>query len=147
MSFTCSDSAKIIQLCSENRPGKNVYASTKLANLFFTRKLSENVNLMKNVEICLTSPGFTYTRLHRYVSKPRLAFLALFAPLFAMILKSSSQGAQTVIGCAVSDHVRSDVLYHDCKPDLAHFKSGIASDMSAADRVYNLTMQAIKEHL
>lgn len=73
--------------------------------------------------------------------------LALFAPLFAMILKSSKQGAQTVIGCALSDHVRSDVLYHDCKPDLAHFKTGIASDMTAADRVYKLTMQTLKEHL
>lgn len=146
-SFTCSDSAKIIQLRNENRPGKDVYSSTKLANLFFTRKLSENTNLMKNVEICLTCPGFTFTRLHRYVTTPRLVFLALFAPLFAMILKSSSQGAQTVIGCAVSDHVRSDVLYHDCKPDLAHFKSGIATDTTAADRVYKLTMQALKEHL
>ena len=73
--------------------------------------------------------------------------LFLFAPLFAMIMKSSKQGAQTVIGCAMADHVRSDVFYLHCKPDLENFKRGIASDTAAADRVYQLTMQAIKEHV
>ncbi|XP_017487210.1 PREDICTED: retinol dehydrogenase 14-like [Rhagoletis zephyria] len=60
------DSAKITQLCNENRPDKEVYSSTKLVNLLFTRKLSENHSLLKNVEVCLLCPGFTYTRLHRY---------------------------------------------------------------------------------
>ena len=124
-----------------------MYASSKLANLLFTRHLSLKHEALKSVNICLASPGFTFTRLHRYVSKPRLVLLGLFAPLFAMILKSSKQGAQTIIGCAMADHVRPDVLYHHCKPNEKHFKEGIASDANTSERVYQLTMRALKDYV
>lgn len=64
-----------------------------------------------------------------------------------MVLKSSKQGAQTIIGCAMAENVRPDVLYHDCKADVKHFQEGIASDGIVSERVYQLTMQALKDHV
>ena len=141
------DSSRVVELRREDKPSKVVYASSKLLNLLFTRQLSQNRDMLRNVEICLASPGFTFTRLHRYVSKPRMMLLTLFVPLFAMVLKSSKQGAQTIIGCAMTDHVRPNVLYHHCKTDENHFKTGIANDTNASERVFQLTMQALKDHV
>jgi len=73
--------------------------------------------------------------------------LALFSPLFAMILKSPKQGAQTIIGCAMADHVRSDVLYHNCKPNGKHLQHAAASDSQVSERVYSLTMQTLKRYV
>lgn len=47
----------------------------------------------------------------------------------------------------MADNVRPDVLYHDCKADAKHFQEGIASDDIVSERVYQLTMQALNDHV
>ena len=124
-----------------------IYASTKLANLLFIRQLAKEDKLLGNVQVCLASPGFTFTRLHRYVSRSKLIALTIFTPLFAMIMKSPRQGAQTIIGCAMSDTIRSDVMYHNCKANEKHFKSGIVNDADYCEHLFNITMKTIKDYL
>ncbi|KAH7641724.1 restnol dehydrogenase-like protein [Dermatophagoides farinae] len=127
-----------------NKRGREIYASTKLANLHFMRSLSTRKNLIKNVEICLASPGFCYTRLHRYSSRSSLIWMSLFAPLFFMIVKSSKQGAQTIIGCSMIPHLRSDVLYHHCKEDELFFQKGPPSFVSNSHHLFEITMKSIE---
>ncbi|XP_027199179.2 retinol dehydrogenase 14-like isoform X1 [Dermatophagoides pteronyssinus] len=130
-----------------DKRGREIYASTKLANLHFMRSLSTHKNVVKNVEICLASPGFCYTRLHRYTSSSRLIWMSLLAPLFFMIVKSSRQGAQTIIGCSMLSRVRPDVLYHDCKEDEHFFQKGPASLVSNSNDSYEITMKSIEPFL
>ncbi|KAI2805698.1 Retinol dehydrogenase 14 [Blomia tropicalis] len=141
------DDSKIIELRRLNQSNKDIYMSSKLANLLFTRHLSKLITNNLNLDICLASPGFTLTRLHRYVTIPKRFLLALYAPLFAMILRSPKQGAQTVIGCAMSQQVQSDVLYQNCRANDKLLSSGIVNDQQASERVYRLTMSTLNKCL
>lgn len=107
----------------------------------------KKANLIKNVECCLVSPGFCYTRLHRHLNRFKLIFVALLFPLWATILKSSRQGAQTVIGCSMIKNVHTDVLYQHCKMDKEYLQKKIFNEQASAERVYNITMDTIENIL
>lgn len=140
----CRNSSRLAEFASQAKQGKMIYASSKLANLLFSRHLSTRRDLIKGVDICLASPGFTFTKLHRYFSRSRLAAASLFAPLFVMILKSPKQGAQTIIGCAMTtSKMRSDVLYYNCKANESIMQQGIINDSSLAEHVFDQTMKSI----
>lgn len=118
-----------------------------MANAYFVQCLLKKENLINNVECCLVSPGFCYTRLHRHLNRFKMIFVALLFPLLAAIMKSSRQGAQTVIGCSMIKNVQPNVLYQHCKMDKEYFKNKIFNDDISAQRVYDITMDTIESIL
>ena len=103
-----------LQSEKEYNPGQ-AYAQSKLANVLFTRELSKK---LEDTDVIVASlhPGVVKTELGRHLSIAK-SFLAsmLFAPLVWLIFKTSWQGAQTSIHCAVSNDVESGLYYSDCK--------------------------------
>lgn len=103
-----------LQSEKEYNPGQ-AYAQSKLANVLFTRELSKK---LEDTDVIVASlhPGAVKTELGRHLSIAK-SFLAsmLFAPLVWLIFKTSWQGAQTSIHCAVSNDVESGLYYSDCK--------------------------------
>ena len=121
----------------------NVYPNTKLANLHFARELSLKTDLIKNIKISVASPGFAFTKLHRNVPKSRLLLMSLLTPLLLPFLRSSRDGAQTIIGCALMPETKSDILYRNCKSDLKL----TFNDPSQSSKVYEWTMNSLKPFL
>ncbi|XP_068729843.1 retinol dehydrogenase 13-like [Montipora capricornis] len=103
-----------LQSEKEYNPGQ-AYAQSKLANVLFTRELSKK---LEDTDVIVASlhPGAVKTELGRHLSIAK-SFLAsmIFAPLLWLIFKTSWQGAQTSIHCAVSNDVESGLYYSDCK--------------------------------
>ena len=94
----------------------SAYSQSKLANVLFTRELKKR---LEDTDILVTAvhPGVVKTELARHTTfaKSKIASLTL-APLAWLFFKTSLQGAQTTIYCAVADDVESGLYYSDCKP-------------------------------
>ncbi|KAI7690069.1 Retinol dehydrogenase 14 [Sarcoptes scabiei] len=143
--------SKIDQNQLKNVSDKNikVYQSSKLANLQFMRALSVKLqsNSKNKIQICLASPGFCYSRLHRYSSNKQMIFYSLLAPFLFAFMKSSRQGAQTIVGCSMIEHIRStDVLYHNCAIDEEFLKKVPMSASITDETVYEITNKSINEY-
>lgn len=123
----------------EYNPGP-AYAQSKLANILFTRELS---NRLEDTEILVTAvhPGIVKTELARHTSfgKSRVASFTL-APLAWLFFKTPRQGAQTTIHCAVSDDVESGLYYSDCKPKEP---ADQAKDAEAAKRLWEISADLV----
>lgn len=141
------DPIDLIELQNLRLSASSIYSSTKLTNLIFMRQIINEGKMAENIQICFATPGFAFTRLHRYVPKPTRIAMALFFPLLAMVLKTSKEGAQTIIGCALAKSVSSDVIYQNCKPNESHFRSGITADYKTGERLFDLTTKALKDYL
>jgi len=122
---------------------RNVYPNTKLANLLFARQLSLKPELTKGVNISVASPGFALTRLHRNVPRSRLILMSLLSPLLLPFLRTSRDGAQTIIGCAMMKETQPDILYRNCKSDMQL----TFSDPSQGPKVFQWTMDSLKPFL
>ena len=104
-----------LQSEQDYHPGQ-AYAQSKLANVLFTRELSKKLD---DTDVIVTAlhPGVVKTELGRHLSLANSILARLvFGPLLWLIFKTSWQGAQTTIHCAVSDDVESGLYYSDCKP-------------------------------
>jgi len=96
-----------------DKPQKNPYANSKLANVYFARELYLR---LKNTGVAVhtLSPGMVATDLGRH----RLNGISRFflKPLISLFLKSPLEGSQTVVYCAVSETLdeESGGYYTDC---------------------------------
>ncbi|KAL3873611.1 hypothetical protein ACJMK2_036707 [Sinanodonta woodiana] len=93
------------------------YCHSKLANILFNRELSRRL-LGTGVTTYALHPGIINTELMRYRRKGILVLSwYLFCPLTWLLMKSTIQGIQTTIYCAVSEDLEgvSGRYYSDCK--------------------------------
>ncbi|TNN40215.1 Retinol dehydrogenase 12 [Liparis tanakae] len=92
---------------------KGAYSQSKLANVLFTRSLAGKLE-GTGVTTYSLHPGVVQTDLWRHLSGPQQFVMKMVSPF----TKSSSQGAQTSIYCAVEPALakESGGYYSDCAP-------------------------------
>ena len=113
------------------------YQQSKLANILFTRELSEHLE-DTNVTVNALHPGVVSTELQRHSSISS----ALFYPLRWYFFKTAEQGAQTTIHCAVSEEMEgvTGKYLADCtfnEPSIG------AQDEDAARTLWDLSMKLV----
>ncbi|XP_043478605.1 retinol dehydrogenase 14-like [Leptopilina heterotoma] len=90
------------------------YCNSKLANVYFAIDLARR---MKDTGVSVHSvcPGFTYTGLFRHVKRSWLHYI-IFSPIALLYLRTSNQGAQTIVYCALSPTLENESgnIYRDC---------------------------------
>ncbi|CAC5396167.1 Retinol dehydrogenase 14,Retinol dehydrogenase 11,Dehydrogenase/reductase SDR family member 13,Retinol dehydrogenase 13,Retinol dehydrogenase 12 [Mytilus coruscus] len=88
----------------ENLKGKQTkgYANSKLANVYFARELHDRLADSK-VDVFTVHPGMVDTELARHSVSNWL--WKLLYPLKLLLIKTASQGCQTVVHCAISEEL------------------------------------------
>ena len=89
------------------------YCDSKLMNGLFVKELADKEKNITSVAVC---PGWCKTNLARNVSIPLYKKL-LFLPFMFMFMRTSKQGANNIIYCAIQDvdHLKSGGFYRDGK--------------------------------
>uniref|UniRef100_A0A8C6SYS5 Retinol dehydrogenase 12, like n=1 Tax=Neogobius melanostomus TaxID=47308 RepID=A0A8C6SYS5_9GOBI len=119
---------------SEKSYDKNgAYAQSKLANVLFTRSLAKRLE-GTGVTAYSLHPGVVQTDLCRHLNGPQKFVMKVISPF----TKSSTQGAQTSIYCAVEPSLdkESGGYYSDCAPAKCSAK---AQDDDMAQRLWELS--------
>ncbi|EDV29195.1 Retinol dehydrogenase 13 [Trichoplax sp. H2] len=101
----------------KNYNSYTAYFQSKLANILFTRELAKRLQ-GTGVTANSLHPGAVNTDLGRHLSVNQNGFLhALIAPLYWLFVKTSKQGAQTSIYCAVDESLNgvSGKYFADCR--------------------------------
>ncbi|XP_066538802.1 retinol dehydrogenase 12, like [Hoplias malabaricus] len=113
------------------------YSQSKLANVLFTRSLARKLE-GSGVTAYALHPGVVQTDLWRHLNWPQQAAIRLIKPF----TKSSVQGAQTTIYCAVAPELEkeSGKYYSDCAPTSC---SSAAMDDEMAQRLWDLSCQML----
>lgn len=118
------------------------YSQSKLANVLFTRELAKRLK-GSGVNIYAVHPGAVKTEFGRKLGDILPAFIVfllhVLGPLFT---KSSEQGAQTSIYCAVADEVeqQTGLYYSDCA---VKQPANQALDDDAAKRLWDLSAKMV----
>lgn len=118
------------------------YGNSKLANVLFTKELSNHVK-DSGVTTYALHPGVILTELGRSLDSPAeklFAILAQFTP-FRYVLKTPTEGAQTTICCAVSEDLadESGQYYADCA--VSPLLVPQASDEALAKQLWEVSMK------
>ncbi|KAF4088074.1 hypothetical protein AMELA_G00078590 [Ameiurus melas] len=113
------------------------YSQSKLANVLFTRCLAKKLQ-GTGVTTYVLHPGVVQTELWRHMNRPQQAAIWLIKPF----TKTSVQGAQTTIYCAVAPELetKSGNYYSDCAPANC---SSAAMDDEMAQRLWDLSCQML----
>ncbi|XP_045476018.1 retinol dehydrogenase 12-like [Harmonia axyridis] len=98
-------------LNSVSRNCPNLYADSKLANVYFCRELSKKIE-SKGIDVFAVCPGWVYTNLFRH--RIRWYHYIIFSPIAFFFMRSAKQGAQTVIYCATEPGLATGMIYRDC---------------------------------
>lgn len=98
----------------EFEDGENLYANSKLANVYFAQELARRTK-EKGIKVYALCPGWVYTGLFRHSFK--WYHFILIAPVAFFYMRNSKQGAQTAIYCATEPSLENEsgLLYRDCK--------------------------------
>ncbi|XP_029935168.1 retinol dehydrogenase 12-like isoform X2 [Myripristis murdjan] len=123
---------------SEKRYDKRAaYGQSKLANVLFTRSLAKRLE-GTGVTVYSLHPGVVQTDLWRHLSGPEQFVMKIVSPF----TKSSIQGAQTTIYCAVEPTLETESggYYSDCAPASC---SAAASDDNMAQKLWELSCQML----
>ncbi|XP_063600022.1 retinol dehydrogenase 12-like [Penaeus indicus] len=112
------------------------YANSKVANILFTRHLAKKVKGTK-IKVFSLHPGVVQSNLWRHVA-------GTFASSWyaALISKSSVEGAQTTLHCALEAE-QDDYSYYfsDCAAGIA---SAIARNDKIAERLWQVSEKMVK---
>ncbi|XP_068615142.1 retinol dehydrogenase 12-like [Brachionichthys hirsutus] len=116
---------------------KKAYSQSKLANILFTRSLAKRLE-GTGVTTYSLHPGVVQTDLYRHLPGPQLAVVRLVTPF----TKSSVQGAQTSIYCAVEPSLEKESggYYRDCAPANC---SAAGKDDKLAQELWELTCRML----
>lgn len=121
----------------EKRPYSafGAYASSKLANVLFTKELAKRLE-GKGVTTYAVHPGIVKTELGRHMDEVYFKgarVLARFVTYFMM--KTPEEGAQTTLHCALDENAGKEtgLYYSDCK---VIEPSALAKDMDGAKRLW-----------
>ncbi|XP_031439676.1 retinol dehydrogenase 12, like isoform X2 [Clupea harengus] len=116
---------------------KAAYSQSKLANVLFTRSLAMK---LKGAGVTAYSlhPGVVQTDLWRHLNKAQQAVMWMVSPF----TKTSVQGAQTSIYCAVAPELATESggYYSDCAPATC---STLGSDDTLAQRLWDLSCKML----
>ncbi|ESO85369.1 hypothetical protein LOTGIDRAFT_154862 [Lottia gigantea] len=111
------------------------YANSKLANALFARELSQRLQ-GTGVNVYCLHPGVVATDLGRHLVPQ--ALLGVLRPLAGLVLKTSTEGCQTVVYCSVEPELDNETgnYYGDC-----HQKpwSPAASDLMSAKKLWEVS--------
>ncbi|XP_065114630.1 retinol dehydrogenase 12, like [Paramisgurnus dabryanus] len=116
---------------------RKAYSQSKLANILFTRSLAKRLE-GTGVTTYALHPGVVQTDLWRHLSKPEQAVMWMARPF----TKTSVQGAQTTIYCAVAPELdkESGKYYSDCAPANC---TQAALDDDMAQRLWELSCKML----
>lgn len=116
---------------------KKAYSQSKLANILFTRSLAKKLQ-GTGVTAYSLHPGVVQTDLWRHLSTPQAAIMKMISPF----TKTSVQGAQTTIYCAVAPELETESggYYSDCAPANC---SSSASDDDTAQKLWELSCRML----
>ncbi|XP_038852890.1 retinol dehydrogenase 12-like [Salvelinus namaycush] len=116
---------------------KKAYSQSKLANILFTRSLAKKLQ-GTGVTAYSLHPGVVQTDLWRHLSAPQAAIMKMISPF----TKTSVQGAQTTIYCAVAPELETESgeYYSDCAPANC---SSSASDDDTAQKLWELSCRML----
>lgn len=116
---------------------RKAYSQSKLANILFTRSLAKRLE-GTGVTTYVLHPGVVQTDLWRHLSKPEQAVMWMARPF----TKTSVQGAQTTIYCAVAPELdtESGKYYSDCAPANC---TQAALDDDMAQRLWELSCKML----
>ncbi|XP_028822032.1 retinol dehydrogenase 12 isoform X1 [Denticeps clupeoides] len=116
---------------------RRAYGQSKLANILCTRSLAKRLQ-GTGVTVYSLHPGVVQTDLWRHLSKPMQVAVKIFSPF----TKTSVQGAQTSIYCAVEPKLEKESgdYYSDCAPARC---SRAASDDAMAQKLWELSCQML----
>lgn len=116
---------------------KKAYSQSKLANILFTRSLAKRLE-GTGVTAYALHPGVVQTELWRHLNKPQQAAMWMIRPF----TKTSVQGAQTTIYCAVAPELETESgkYYSDCAPTNC---SRAALDDDVAQRLWELSCKML----
>ncbi|XP_056273548.1 retinol dehydrogenase 12-like [Pseudoliparis swirei] len=121
-------------------PAKS-YAQSKLANVLFTRELTNKLQ-GTGVSTYSLHPGIIRTELARhFLATMPLWKRVVFTPL-KFLIKSPTEGAQTTIYCAVEESLQNEsgLYYSDCAPKTAA-PQGL--DDEAAKKLWDLSASMV----
>ncbi|XP_072535812.1 retinol dehydrogenase 12, like isoform X2 [Salminus brasiliensis] len=113
------------------------YSQSKLANVLFTRCLAKKLE-GTGVTTYVLHPGVVQTELWRHLNRVQQGAMWLIKPF----TKTSVQGAQTTIYCAVAPELETESgkYYSDCAPASC---SAAAMDDEMAKRLWDLSCQML----
>ncbi|KAK5898137.1 hypothetical protein CgunFtcFv8_015579 [Champsocephalus gunnari] len=116
---------------------KRAYSQSKLANVLFTRSLAKRLE-GTGVTTYSLHPGVVQTDLWRHLNAPTRAIMKMVSPF----TKTSSQGAQTSIYCAVEPSLdkESGGYYSDCAPAKC---SAAGKDDVVAQKLWDMSCQML----
>lgn len=119
----------------------NLYASSKLANMYFCRELAKKLE-GSSCNVYALCPGWVYTGLFRN-HKPKWYHYIAVAPIAFLFMKSPWQGAQTVIYCATEAALTEEngYLYRDC----AKYTSKHNFDNELGVKLWEKSVAALRE--
>lgn len=116
---------------------RRAYGQSKLANILCTRSLAKRLQ-GSGVTVYSLHPGVVQSELFRNLSKPVQIAVRVFSPF----TKTTIQGAQTTIYCAVEPKLdnESGGYYSDCAPAQC---SREALDDQMAQKLWELSCQML----
>ncbi|XP_020786379.2 retinol dehydrogenase 12, like [Boleophthalmus pectinirostris] len=114
---------------------QKAYSQSKLANVLFTRSLAKRLQ-DTDVSAYSLHPGVVQTDLWRHLNGPQQFVMKVVSPF----TKTSTEGAQTTIYCAVEPSLENGGYYSDCAPAKCSAK---AQDDELAQRLWELSCQLL----
>lgn len=124
--------------------GFAAYNQSKLANILFSKELSRRLQESgENISVYSLHPGVICTKLFRQLDDVGGLLAKCAWGLLWPFLKSTKQGAQTTIFCAVEESIANDTgkYYSDCKETTP---SPEAMDENMARKLWQLSEKMIK---
>lgn len=117
----------------------DAYSQSKLAIMLFTHYLAKHLEGSK-VTVNAVNPGVVRTNVHRHMPfRKNVVISWSFAPFLWFLMKSSRDGAQTSIHCAVAKEEEgvSGKYYTECKIEEP---KPVAVDDETAERLWNISL-------
>lgn len=129
---------------------KSKYGQSKLAQVMWTKELQNNlstdVSFQGDLKCVSVSPGLCRTNLGQHMMPLpgfKLAMVYLFWPLWMLLTRSASVGAEVVIMACISDDVVGGRYYSNCLAQETGGKDGISNDASNCTRLWVLSENLI----
>uniref|UniRef100_A0A1B6BX84 Retinol dehydrogenase 11 n=2 Tax=Clastoptera arizonana TaxID=38151 RepID=A0A1B6BX84_9HEMI len=116
------------------------YSNSKLANVYFCQELARRVEGCE-IDVFALCPGFCYTSIFKYTDI-KWYYYIMFLPVAYLYMRSATQGAQTVLHCAVSDDVigKSGMLFRNCEL----YESKHPFNQEIATKLWNVSEQLVQ---
>ncbi len=139
------DASHYAQMCNPNTYHPwSAYSLSKTANILFTRELQRRYSTSYNIRTYSLHPGSVNTQLDRHIGLNEF-IRRLVKPIRYVIFKTSLEGAQTNLYCALSDEAKPGEYHADCQPTAVFHK--YAKDDKLAQEWWDYSEEIINDKL